>query len=258
MNDIYFCKTISKKRRIAYAPSFGVESIPDRVKDKYKELLGEINFLSVRESSGARIIKELIDRDSPVVVDPTLLLSEDDWSQLIGNELNDYSLYKERKYVVCYFLGEHKKDIKKINDYYMQKNIVVLNISQHYNKKYSNVIDIYPGIEEFLYLIKNSLAVFTDSYHGTMFSVVYNRDFYSFKRNDTTVNLNTRIESFLTIINHQERFINHLTEKHLLNIGLNYEHINRLICEWKTKSLSFLRDSFLEIAKADGRLCREL
>ena len=246
-NDIFYGGTIEQNRRIAYAPSFGTDSIPKRIQVDYKRLLNAVNYLSVRELSGARIIEELTGRKSLVVVDPTLLISKDVWLSLVHNSKNDYMEYSNKPFVVCYFLGKHERDLKTINDYFYEKGILVLNISQTPNGKYNNTIDVFPGVEEFLFLICNSLAVFTDSYHGTMFSIIFERDFYSITRNDTKVNLNSRIGSFLSKIHCSEHMVKNVSYNLLNNMSVDYHTINETLTEWKKESYSFLRESIFDI-----------
>ena len=85
MEQYYFLQFVEKEKRIAYAPSFGISEIPEDAKPQYKEWLSSIPYISVREKEGAKIIKELTGRDVLVLVDPTLLLTKDEWLKISKN-----------------------------------------------------------------------------------------------------------------------------------------------------------------------------
>ena len=132
--------------KIAYATSFGLSEIRKNQSEKAKSFLSRINHLSVRETSGAKIVKNLTERDIPVVCDPTLLLSQDDWDQFVAKE----PIVKE-KYILCYFLGNnkaHREFAKKLAEKTGCKVVGVLHIAGYLSidKKFGDIVpnDIGP------------------------------------------------------------------------------------------------------------------
>lgn len=176
------------KKRIAYAPSFGIDRLPKQYYEKYRTELRKFINLSVRESKGADIIKNLINKDVPVLIDPTMLLSQDEWNQVARQSHIKY----EKKYILTYFLGDIPRNAKKIvNEIKKQYGYELIRIAdrndlEHYNN----------GPSEFVDYIKNCEIFLTDSFHGAVFSIIYNRPFVAFKRKGP-LNMFSRIETLL-------------------------------------------------------------
>lgn len=99
-----FCN--SNQVRAAYAPSFGVDRIEDSKLNAYKQFLSLFDYLSVREISGQKIIKKILEKDVPVVLDPTLLLERNYWDRLLKEAT---VCIPKQPYCFCYFLGNNKK-----------------------------------------------------------------------------------------------------------------------------------------------------
>lgn len=123
-----------------------------------------MNFVSVREHAGVKIVKELTGIDVPVLVDPTLLLTKAEWDEVTERP----EWYKDEKFILLYFLGDLpdivKKEIQNISNKY---KLAIIDLMDNGN------IDFYsasPG--EFLYLIQNCSLICTDSFHGTVFSIL--------------------------------------------------------------------------------------
>ncbi|WP_270377136.1 polysaccharide pyruvyl transferase family protein [Megamonas funiformis] len=195
--NIRFLKFAPYEKRIAYAASLGNSKIEKVYKNLFKKSILGMKHISVRESKGAEIIYELIGKKVPVLVDPTLLLSKEKWDKMIIKP----SWYKECKYIFVYFLGDLPLEIKKFAQKY---NLKIINMMDKFN------FDIYvSGVEEFIYLIKNAQLVVTDSFHGTIFSILMNIPFIvlSRKENNKLLDMNSRIETLLELFGYQDRYI---------------------------------------------------
>lgn len=96
-----FFGTFSQKRRIAYAPSFGVPTIPEGMRDELKSYLDGFSHLSARETQGSAIIRDIAGKDAPVVLDPTLLLTADQWASMADHPAN----YPKGGYILCYCIS---------------------------------------------------------------------------------------------------------------------------------------------------------
>src|SRR5690625_3952158 len=103
-SSVEFLTFAPKSKRISYAASFGISSIPEEYKQRYGTWLAEMNHISVREHAGAKIVKELTGRDVEVVVDPTLLLTKEEWLE-ISEPASDKPM---KGYILTYFLGDRK------------------------------------------------------------------------------------------------------------------------------------------------------
>ena len=195
------------KIKITYAPSFGVSEIPSRQKRKTRNYLSRINYISVRESDGIQIVNEMIGRKVPQVVDPTILIDRSVWDEIRGNE----AIIKE-KYVFCYFIStnpEYRDFATRLAQKAKMKIVSIPHVDE-YVKADVDFGDIVPeniGPAQFVNLISNAEYVCTDSFHGTVFSTLYDIPFFVFSRysgegKDST---NSRLYSFLKTIDMEDR-----------------------------------------------------
>lgn len=203
-----------KHKRIALAPSFGVAHIPEgRIAD-YKKWIEGIEHLSVREKTGAQIIKELTGRNALVLSDPTLSVEVETWRSIQQAPKEDI----KEDFVFCYFLGNKTKAYEKFIKRYAKDNsckiISVLDAAdlEHY--------DVSLG--EFLWLIDNAKAVFTDSFHGVVFSTLFHSPFIAFKRVERGLELFSRISSFLSDIKLENRVYPLISFEEIGNIDFDF------------------------------------
>lgn len=205
-----FIKFAEVKKRIAYAASFGLNYIPDNKKSLYKESLRQMNYISVREKVGAGMIKDLINKDVPVLVDPTILISKEEWEKILMKP----DWYNGEKYIFTYFLGysfENKDIREKLEKFGNKYGYKVFNLMDKSN------LDLYTSkVEEFLYLIKNASLVCTDSFHGAVFSIIMNTPFVVIERDtkNKELKMNSRIESLLELFGLKDRCI----ENNMFNV----------------------------------------
>jgi len=201
--DLAFGSFFNKDKNISYSASFGLNKIPFKYKEKYIKGLSNMKQISVREESGLHLVKDLINKDAKVLLDPTMLLTKNEWTN-IEKEVEDI----EKDYILTYFLGginsKQKKEIKDISKKYKLK---VINLNDLKDK------DAYQyGPSEFIYLIKNAKLILTDSFHSCVFSILFNKSFYVYKRNNTKEDLFDRIDTLLNKFKLQERHITSLNE----------------------------------------------
>lgn len=266
VSDYYTLNWVSDNiNKISYATSFGISKIPDKYADEYKKFLSRINYLSVREESGKKICDEY-GISSKVVCDPTILLTKEEWEQEAVQEriIPD-------KYILCYFLGsniEHRKFAEKLREKTGYK-IVSLNHADEY-VKYSDIFaDITPydiGPREWINLIKNAEYVCTDSFHGTVFSLLFNKIFFDFRRysESNKMSTNSRIDSLLDLAGVDKNRI--LTGNEdvdtVIKYKINYNKVNKNIDKIRQESKKWLlssitykaeetKDKFVKIEEKD-------
>ena len=229
--------------KISFSTSFGVSSIPEKYEELYKKFLNRINYLSTREESGKKIIKDLTGRDAKIVCDPTLLFNKEEWMDIQEKE----AIIKE-KYILCYFLGnsiEYRKFAERLKE---KKGCKIISIN-HCDEyvKYSDVFadetpyDIGPA--EFLNLIRNAEYVCTDSFHGTVFSLINNVNFFVFRRYNkkSKISTNSRLDSLLGIVNLKERLLegNEDIDK-TIEMNIDFSNVNKKLEEFRSDSKEFL------------------
>ncbi len=193
--------------KIAYATSFGTTSIPAYQHKKAKVFLQRFDHISVREASGKKLVKQLSGQDAEVVIDPTLMLKRADWESFRKETPS-----AEGKYIFCYFLGNNRNNrefalrLKEKTGY----RIVALVHMDEFVPGDENFADVTPydvGPEEFVDLVSRAEYVCTDSFHGTVFSIIFGRKFFTFNRfqENSTISTNTRIDSLLAMLSLENR-----------------------------------------------------
>lgn len=183
---LYFA---SPAKRVAFSASMGVSDLPNEVKDKYKYYLSGFKSISVREDSAKKIAEALTGRkDIEVLADPTLLLTANEWSKIAQKLDFDYN----QRYIVSYFLGGSKKYESVIKGIAEKYSCEIIDIYDKNNKYYAC------GPQHFLDLEKNAFLVCTDSFHSSVFAFLFNRPFILFDRYNTKIDMNSRMETFLS------------------------------------------------------------
>lgn len=173
IDPVYFLdfNTSNKKiKRISYAPSFGKSSINKIYENKIAELISKLDYVSIREKSGLEIIENLTSIKAVLVPDPTVLVSN------YKNIMNPYKV-KEKNYIFCYYLRS-RDIIGEIADYISEKENLKIYSPHNPHRRWKEIGEtIYPGPREWLYMIYNSKFVITNSFHGTMLSILLNKPF---------------------------------------------------------------------------------
>lgn len=174
--DVYYLSfDKGNGKKVAYAPSFGVIQYSDNDKQYIKERIEDFDALSCRESEGAEFISSLLDKRIPSVVDPTLLLSVEEW-----NCISVKPSVKDR-YICVYDLNGGENLITIAKQIQEKTGSKIYCITDKAQKKYDVDKQIYDaGPAEFVGWIQNSAYVVTDSFHGTMFSLKFNIPFYTY------------------------------------------------------------------------------
>ena len=217
-------------KRISFSASFGISQLPEKYKEETKEELKKFKMISVREDAGKKIVEELTGRkDIEVLVDPTMLLTADEWDEV---SKKPKQLHTDR-YILNYFLGELSEERKKqINKIAKDNNCEVINILDKNSPFYQT------GPSEFLYLEKNAFLICTDSFHSSVFSIIYNRPFIVFDREDSNENMNSRIDTLLKKFNLEYRkYTGKITDKYL---KCDYSEAHEIIKKERGKAIAFL------------------
>lgn len=197
VSRIKYLKFASPEKRIAYAASIAQPDIPPALRDSFKESINEMAHIAVREYEGAELIKKYTGRNVDVVLDPTMLLSSDDWSKI---ENKPYWLDHDEKYLFTYFLGERIDDV--VNKVASQRKLRVINMLDLDNFEHYTT-----SPEEWIYLIHHAELIYTDSFHGTVFSILFKRPFVVCDRIGKGIysQMNSRINTLLKQFNLSSR-----------------------------------------------------
>ena len=239
----YYYLAFTDKKKIAYAPSTGTGSCNQEYVKNIRPLLESFSHIAVREADGAEMLSAFIEKDIKVVLDPTLLLSSEDWDRVAHPIEND------APYIMCYFLTPNTWYLDYAREYSKKHNVKIKIFNT--NPVYQNYgFDcIWAGPSEFLSYIKGADKVFTDSFHASIFSIIYQKDFVTFKRFEDggTNDQNARIANLFRKLGIESRFIGkerlhdieHLDE-------LCYTNMNGYIGTLRDESISYLRNALAE------------
>lgn len=231
---IYFLTFTNKSKRIAYAPSFGRSDIALEHEDRYKKWISDMARLSVREESGANIIKKLTGRDATILVDPTLMLSKKQWL-LISKETPNKP---KDGYILTYFLGgtskENEMHIKAIAK---QNNLKIVNMA---DLKDEETYKTGPG--EFIDYINSASVFFTDSFHGVVFSILMETPFVVYERISKSASMYSRIETLLDMFELRSREANNARDKKDI-FNIDFSHIPPILEAERNKALDYLKNA---------------
>ena len=233
--------------RISYASSFGVKKIPWYQRRRTRKYLNRIQFISCREESGSEIVKDLTNRDVPVVADPTILFTGDEWEQMLPSKR-----VQEGKYIFSYILGTDKKYRDEVLKLSKETGLPIVSIHQYVDAdlEFGDVSVTNAGPAEFVDLIRNAEYVCTDSFHGSVFSILCHRKFVVFNRySDTSSSSkNTRIESLCERLDILDRRYS----GYIINDAkrdINYSNIDNKLEIIRGESRTYLEKAFDSVSK---------
>lgn len=194
--------------KIAFSASFAKCDIPANLKELYANELRKYKHIFVREKRGAVLVDSLIGNNPEVVLDPTLLLSGDEWREFAKKS---HIVFKE-PYILVYVLGysfnvyPYMYNLIRHFQEQLEMKLIILNMSKQYAQKLSNkkIID-NANVYDFVRLFADASMVITDSFHGTAFSLNLDIPFYSVVNNIETED--SRISDLLTSVGEQSRII---------------------------------------------------
>ncbi len=229
----YFLDFVDKsEKKLSYAASFGVENIPEIYKAEYRELLSSFNKISTREQQGKKIIKKLLGKEVPVVLDPTLLLTKNEWTSYmdIVNNSEDY--------VLVYLISETKSILKFAKEIGKRTNTKVIYINDRFYKRMGmkNKAKISPS--EWLSLFYGAKYVVTNSFHGIAFSINFKKELFV-ELLPEPAKVNSRIQNTLDMFGLSNRIIS--KNKSFENYKkINYLEVDMKLNSEREKSLNYI------------------
>jgi len=231
------------KKRISYAASFGLSVLPEEYIDAYRTWLVQFDCLSTREYEGQRIIKQITGRDAELTLDPTLLLNNTEWSDVLTPYAHD------RPYILCYSIWAQRSVeasivhvSRRIADL-TGWDIVMVVVSERirFRPGWRRVVDAGPS--EFLGLLKDAAFVVTDSFHGTALAIGNSKPFVAIVDRDLSPvqDRSSRITTLLRLLGLEHRILPagtwHVDERVL---ELDYGSPSALLQSERRKSIDFL------------------
>lgn len=239
--DLFFAKFVDPEKRIAFSASIGTDSIPEEHKQEFIDGINGMKAISVREERGRKIIKELTGRDVLVTVDPTLLLSRDEWKKI---ERMPSFVGEDDRYLLTYFLGGCSEEVRDYIEGVARANgLKVIDLYNEFlskpeieNKKWF-VAD--PG--EFVWLIDHCRLLMTDSFHGCVFSIINEVPFRCFRRGGKAADMSSRMDTLFGKLNIFDWCIGDINENLDHVFYKDYTGVNDIIEAEKTFAYDYLK-----------------
>lgn len=216
--------------RVSYAASFGTSVMPpDDVRQAFRVYLPKFDALSVREFVGCKIIRDTTGLDAKVVLDPTLMLTANEWLSI-----TEHFVPENEKYVLTYFLGKPTEEQQSCIDAYAREHGCVVRNMLDINDRHTYLADP----QDFVELFAKASYVFTDSYHACCFSILFHKQFSVYSRvgMEGKSSMNSRME---TLFEHFD--LDFVMLESGLAPTIDYERVDALLAELRSVSASWLK-----------------
>lgn len=201
----------------------------------YGNEIKKFKAISVREESAIDIVKDISGRDAELVVDPVMLLTKDDWN----NEFGKDKLYNE-PYVAVYFLGNKENEcVKEILDKKRSEGLKIVDILEINNNKNGLL-----GPVQFVKLLRDAEFVVTDSFHATVFSLIFHTNFATIDRSKVkNEDMSPRLLTLLKMFSFENRFLKTKSDLENFDYECDFSHVDEIISKERGKALSFLKNA---------------
>lgn len=230
------------KRTLSYAASIGSEKAAKGKEQLYREILSSIDYISVREKAAKDFLQPLTDKDIQVVLDPTMLLSAARWNFVTAKRL------VRKRYIFSYFLEEkypHNELVFKLATRMDLPMVCISKIQNLYIRPYIDQQILDAGPEEFLSYIKNAECIITNSFHGTVFSILFQKEFWVIKRyrEHEKDAANHRVTELLKEFGLMDRLLrdDEVPDPKRMHQKINYKSVNERLRELRKESIDWLQ-----------------
>lgn len=238
--DSYFLSFVEGKKKIALSASFGIEKIEsEKEKNRISKRLKELTAISVRERSGQDLVKYLSGRSSELIIDPTLYLTPKQWMKIEKKPKN----IKPGEYVLMYLLGRYTKErIEKIKKQFINQGKEVILLENEYsNLRMCSEEEFSMNPSEFIWLIRNSHMVITDSFHAIIFSLLFQKEFTIVKRDTIEEDISTRIKHLIEMFDIENPYNEEY--KDIKAAIVNNAYINQILTVERARFMNFIESS---------------
>lgn len=232
-------------RKISYASSFGVNEIPNFQRKATGEYLNRFYKIGVRELRGKEIVDSLSNQKAHVVADPTMLITKKEWEA----EIKDTQTNTNEPFIFCYLISENKTARYEATKLAQKKGLKIICI--RHLEKYRPIDETYGDFAPydvdpngFVKYIKEASYVCTDSFHCTVFSHIFHKQFLSFYRTSFSRNArNSRIDSLFEILGTNKKHIFDYGGIEGIDSPIEWDIVDKNLAKFREESLLFLKSS---------------
>ena len=244
----------SSVNTVAYATSFGQSVLPKDSTAKAAVFLKKIKHIGVREESGQKLVKQIAGRDVPVVCDPTLLFTGEEWIAI----QSDKPIIQE-PYIFVYFLGNnppHREFVKRLKEETGCKIVALVHLDEFVksDEGYADYTPYDVDPADFLNLIRHASYVCTDSFHCSVFSMQYEKTFFSFRRyaRKTASSTNSRLDTLFKLAGVKDRILSGDEDvKECLARKIDYKTVQSNLESIRTQSYEYLKAALADERNTD-------
>lgn len=237
-------------RKVAYSTSIGVKEVPWFQVKKNKWFMNRFDHIALREQSACDLVFKLTGRKVQVVLDPTLLFTGEQWMAIQQKEP-----LTNGKYIFCYLLGNNpsqREFIKRVKDKTGYKIVALLHLDDYVpsDDAFADEAPYNVGPCEFLNYIRNAEFVFTDSFHCSVFSILYKKNFFTFSRfaENAKQSTNTRIDNLLHITGLEgRRMTANKTADEVLNYNGSFNQVDEKLDVLRASSMAYLKNALKDL-----------
>lgn len=235
MKDYLFGFVGLNKKKCAYAASFGVDhwEFSDKETAAFKPMFKLLDTITVREDSAIEMLQKKIGVEATQVLDPTMLLTREDYCTLIADRPKKNS----NSFIFSYVLDLDDSKIAISTKLSSYMKLPVLSVMPKSSPNYGVDINdcIFQDVEEWLCGFRDSEFVVTDSFHGTVFSIIFNKPFFVLRNNKRG---NARLESLLRMFKLDNRIVSSVTDiDNKKNESIDWTEVNMILSNRKEFSL---------------------
>ncbi len=247
-DEAYFLEFVPEEKRcISYAASFGKSKIDEELEKKLPQFLKKYETILVRENTAEEIIQKQGFQNVKQVLDPTLLLNQEEWSKLA-----EKNKLENKEYILVYQLHHNKQMEDYLRKLKKHTNLPIYRIhpSLYYGIKPGKFLYL-PTPGQYISYIQNAKYIVTDSFHGTVFSLIFGKNFVDILPGETS----TRIESILKLVGQEERIIKDFNNFDWLNQNIDYEKITPILEKERQISLQDFKQALMKGCKENVQNC---
>ncbi len=234
----YYLPFIKNTKKISYASSFGehLSKFTDEDIEYARKRLSEYSALSLREESGASFVNRITGMDTEITVDPTMLLTKEEWEDV----LTDKSFFNG-EYILYYSVLADSWSVNEVKRLSKATKLPV--VAPHLKNRFELFADFVraddSGPREFIGLIKNAKFICTTSFHGTVFSILFNKPFYALKYGP-----GERLSTLLKTLNLTDRLVNYGESVSIEKMfDISFENANDIMQAERQRSVEFLKNA---------------
>ena len=231
--EYFYLSFMPSEKRISYAASFGFDDFPTDDLEQHRVGLSKMRFVSCREKTGCALVERIAGKQSMLVLDPTLCVGVDYWRSV---EIKPDFINPSHSYLLVFLLGKHDEYNSKIEEYSEHENLEIIDLHD------DSRVDIWrTTLGGFLWLIHHADMICTDSFHCSVFSILYEKPFQVFRRQQVGYeNMYNRIETLLELTGLEAC---HYDGKEVRKVDVDYKYAKCKIDIDRKKSILWLNNA---------------